>query len=320
MKTLIIGLMAVFMLSAFSAMVLAEEVTDEPNLIATENSTIDQATANAINDELNESASVIDTTLARIGIGFTFNQEKKAEKELKLARLELIMAKIAAKNNNTEAMEKALEAHERIIARVQERINALDGKATKEGIKKSAEKLVGLERAIEVHEARIAKLNEILVSANLTEEQIANIQARLEKAENSTAHLKEVQAAKIDKLKTKLKAVANMTEEQAEAEIQKIEDAQNLSAVKKKVAEVKAARNENAAKVISEVIAKLEARQNETGKNASNAIEKLTIVQEKLQEKSEQIREKAGKMREETEENNTEEEQPKAESGDLEEN
>ena len=195
MKTLIIGLIAVLMLSVFSAMVLAEEVTDNESQTVIspgleENQTVDQETANDINDELNESVSVVDTTMARIGIWFTFNQEKKAEKELKLAKLELIKAKVAALNNNTKAMEKALEAHERIIARVQERINAMNGAATENGIKNSVSKLVGLERAIEVHEARIAKLNEILAGANLTDEQIAKIQARLEKAVNSTAHLR----------------------------------------------------------------------------------------------------------------------------------
>jgi Ulp1 family protease len=163
---------------------------------------------------------------------------------LKLAKLELIKAKVAALNNNTKAMEKALEAHERIIARIQERINAIDGKATKAGIQNSVSKLVGLERAIEVHEARIAKLNEILAGANLTDEQIAKIQARLEKAVNSTAHLKDVEAAKIDKLTTRLMAISNMTEEEVNAKVQELKDAQNLSAIKELVKEIKSARAE----------------------------------------------------------------------------
>jgi len=250
MKTIIIGLIAVLMLSVFSAMVLAEEATDNesqtvisPGLEET-NQTVDQETTNEINDELNESVSIVDTTLARIDIWFTFNQEKKAEKELKLARLELIKAKIAALNNNTNAMEKALAAHDKIIAKIQERINAIDGKATKEGVQNSVSKLVGLERAIQVHEARIAKLNEILASANLTDEQIAKIQAKLDKAINNTAHLRDVEAAKIDKLSTRLMAIANMTEEEVNAKVQELKDAQNLSAIKALVSEIKSARAE----------------------------------------------------------------------------
>ena len=287
-KQIAIFAFAVLLLTSLMAFAIAEEVSDQA---------VDQTTVNAINDELNGSANAVDVGMAKLGIWLTFNQEKKAEKELKLAKLELIRAKLAAKNNNTAAMEKAIDAHNRIIEKIQARINSIDGKVTKEGIQNSVSKLVGLERAIEVHEARIAKLNEILASENLSEEQIANIQARIEKAENSTAHLKEVQAAKIDKFKTKLKAVANMTEEQADAEIEKLENAQNLSAVKKMVAEVKAIRAENAAKVISEVIEKLELRQNETGQDLSNAIAKLAEIQQNLETRSEVIKENAETVR-----------------------
>lgn len=282
MKQIAIVMLAIVFVSML-AFVAAEEAEQ----------TVDQATSDEINDELNESVSGFDIGMAKLGIWLTFNQEKKAEKEIKLARLELIRAKIAARNNDTEAMEKALDAHNRLIERIQSRIDAIDGKATKAGIKDSATKLIGLERAIEVHEARIAKLNEILASENLTEEQRAKVQARLEQAENNTAHLKEVEAAKIERLKTRIMAVENLTEEEADDEIQEIKDAKNLSAVKKMVAEVKAVRAEKAAEVIAQVIAKLEEKQNETGKDMSSAIGALAAVQQKLEEKSEQLQQRA---------------------------
>jgi len=189
-------------------------------------------------------------------------------------------------------MEKAIEAHNRIIERVQQRINSIDGESTKQGIRNSETKLVGLERAIQVHEARIAKLNEILASENLTDEQRLRVQAKIEQAENNTAHLNEVKDAKEDKLKTRLMAVSNMTEEEADAEIQELKDAQNISAVRKMVAEAKAKRAENAADVLSKVIEKLETMQNETGKDMSNTIEKLAEVQQKLQNRAEAIKSK----------------------------
>jgi alanine racemase len=65
---------------------------------------------------------------------------------------------------------------------------------------KSAEKLTGLQRAIEVHQLRITKLQGILVNENLTSEQAEKIQERLDQAVNNTEHLKEVQAAKIEKI------------------------------------------------------------------------------------------------------------------------
>lgn len=293
--------MALLLVSCLSFAVMAEENEsadlEEPNLIATENitvseGTVDQITTDEINDELNESVGAGTVLGEKVKLWFTFNQEKKAQIELKIARLELIRARIAAQNNNTVAMEKALEAHNRLLEKVQARIEKLDGKATKQGVKDSVTKLVGLERAIQVHEARIAKLNEILANENLTEEQIAKVQARLDQAVNNTAHLKDVQAAKVDKLKTRLMAVANMTEEEAEDEIEEIEDSQNISAVREMVAKVKAIRTEKAAEVISNVIAKLQERQNDTDKNLSNAIEKLTLVKEKLQERAEILKEK----------------------------
>ena len=274
MRILIVGLMALLLVSMLSFAVMAEENEntdvsgEQPNLISEntnvseETGTVDSATSDEINDELNGTASNWDFTKERVKLWFTFNQEKKAEIELKLAKLELIRAKVAAKNNNTEAMEKALDAHNRLLEKVQTRMNSIDGKSTKEGIQGAAAKLVGLERAIQVHEARIAKLKEILASENLTAEQTEKVQAKIEKAEDNTAHLKEVQAAKQEKVKTRLMAVANMTEEEANEKIQELEDAQNLSAVKKMVAEVKAVRAENAAEVISGVIEKLQENQN----------------------------------------------------------
>lgn len=259
MKTLLILGIAAMLLMSMSLILAEEDISDyatadlsnvsEGTLISPntmENTTLDQETTDEINDELNETIGAGTVFRERLKLWFTFNQEKKAEQELKLARLELIRAKIAAQNNNTRAMEKALEAHERIIAKVQERINAIDGKATQKGIEDSVSKLVGLEKAVEVHEARIAKLGEILASENLTGEQIEIIQGRLEKAEENTAHLKEVQAAKIEKLSTRLMAISNMTEEEVASRVQDLKNEQNLSAIKALVQEVKTVRKENA--------------------------------------------------------------------------
>ena len=134
--------------------------------------------------EDNETASGMDVFKARMGIWFTFNQEKKAEKELGLADLRLIQARIAARNNDTAAMEKALEAHERIMDRVQIRIGELN---------LSADKLVGLNRAIEVHTAQLGKLQNLLANANLTDAQRTRIEARITHTNNVTANLMAIQ-------------------------------------------------------------------------------------------------------------------------------
>src|SRR3989344_6404248 len=119
MKTISI-LMLVMALSAvlMPMMVLAEETT-----------------ASDVETSLDGSVSGAELSRKQLGLAFTFNQERKAEKELEIARLRLIQARVAAKNNNTEAVKKAIEAHNRILERVHARINAIDGKSDKQGIK-----------------------------------------------------------------------------------------------------------------------------------------------------------------------------------------
>jgi len=261
------------------------------NVTSTE---VDAGTVAEINDDLDESVSGLRIGWERVKLGLTFNNEKKAMQELKIARLRLIQARIAAKNNNTEAMQNALEAHNRIMERVKDRVNAIDGASDSEGTRIAAAKLVGLERAIEVHEARISKLNEILASENLTEEQRAKLEEKIAKAEDNTAKLRELEAEKKDKLKTKLRAVANMTEEEAAAEIEEIEDAQNLSAVKKLVSEVKLQHLDR----VMEKLRERAAEAQEKGKNVSSIttrLENAEKIKEQMQENlKERQQQKAG--------------------------
>ncbi len=147
-----------------------------------------------VDDNVSESEASGNFFWKQADIWFTFNQEKKAEKELKLAELQLVRARIAERNNNTKAMEKALEAHQKLIERVKERISRFDNTSG------NVTKLIGLERALEVHQFRIDKLNETLGNANLTAEQREKLQERLGQAQENTDHLIEVAQEKRDKL------------------------------------------------------------------------------------------------------------------------
>lgn len=165
--------------------------------------------------ELNGSVSGGEITWKQLKLLLTFNKEKRIEGELELARLRLIQARMAADKNDSEAMLKAMEAHERIMQKVQERMNRLEDSSDGSKLNESAEKLLGLERAIQVHERRINFLNETLQNANLTDEQRARIEDKIAKAQDVNSKLDELQQAKMDKLKTRLMAVANLTDEQA---------------------------------------------------------------------------------------------------------
>ncbi len=214
-------------------------IAPAPEVELEDTTSVDEETIAEINDGFNESVSGMRIGWERAKLAFTFNNEKKAMQELKLAKLRLIQARVAAKNGNEKAMEKALEAHERVIERVKTRVNAIDGASDNESARLAAAKLVGLERAIEVHEARISKLGEILASENLTDAQRERIEANLEKVQANAEKLKELEADKKEKLKTKMRAVANMTEEEVESAIEEIEDAQNLPAVRNLVSQVR---------------------------------------------------------------------------------
>jgi coenzyme F420-reducing hydrogenase delta subunit len=108
-------------------------------------------------------------------------------------------------------MQKAMDAHEKLLDAVQARITA---------IKNKGGNITGLERAVQVHERRIEILNKILAKANLTEEQRAKIEAKIAHAENVTAKLKALEE-KVQEVKQKAKEenktnLLNETEEQNE--------------------------------------------------------------------------------------------------------
>jgi hypothetical protein len=196
-------------------------------------------------EEENETISDGEMLKERISLFFTWNQEKRAEKELKLADMELIRARIALKNNNTKAMEKALESHDRLIEKVQNKVKNKNEESDKTGIEKSAEWLSGIEKAVDAHEAKIERLNQLIANdTNLSEDQIENINARIEKSQSSITHLKEVESNKQERIKVKLMAVNNLSEEEADERIEELKDSENLSGLNKNLEEKQRNRRE----------------------------------------------------------------------------
>lgn len=221
-KILSMMLIAVMALSMIAPLALAEElavednVTAEPMLISTETSSTDQVSEETEAElELTEEVSNQGVAWKQFKLWFTFNQEKKIERELELAKIRLAQANRAAQNGNSEAAEKAMEAHERIMNRVQEKIEKLDGATTAEGLNASAVKLIGLERALQVHERRVAYLGSVLETANLTEAQRTRLETKLQSMEENADKLTQLQERKMEKIKTRVMAVRNMTEEEA---------------------------------------------------------------------------------------------------------
>ena len=204
-KKLILGMVAMLAFAVFaSSLVFAEE-----NLA----------------DNVN-SAPATDVSSGKIfwkevGLWFTFNQEKKMEKEMELAQLRLQQAEYASQNNRTKAAEKALDSYNRLMEKANKRSELIKSKEIADS---NVLQLAAMDQAILVHQERIEKISNILATANLTDEQRANLEERLSKAQNSTLHLQEVQASKEDKIKTKIMAKGNLTEDEAEVEINKAKE------------------------------------------------------------------------------------------------
>ena len=219
MKTIITGFIALFLMLFSFSFALAENetvnVSEEviPTLISApvEDSVLNET------EEVTETEATGSIFWKRAGIWFTFNQEKKAEKELKLAELQLVRARIAARNNNTGAMENALEAHKKLIERVQERVSKIENG-------NASGKLTGLDMAIQAHQARIARFNAQLNNSNLSAEQIEKLQERIEQAQENTQHLREVANERREKLELRLNAVNGSKEQLRERARERVMD------------------------------------------------------------------------------------------------
>lgn len=202
-KKVMIGFVALFLMLFSLSFALAENgsvsLNETPNLI----SVSEDVEINNISEE----EATGNLFWKKADIWFTFNQEKKAEKELRLAELQLVRARIAAKNNNTKAMEGALEAHRNLIEKVQARISKFENRDSAKELRNATDKLVGLERATEVHELRIERLNMLLNQSNLSADEIARIQARIDQSQNNTQHLRDVAQQQRERNELKLKAM-----------------------------------------------------------------------------------------------------------------
>jgi len=170
----------------------------------------------------------------KAGLWFTFNQEKKAERELALADKRLVEARVMAEKGNAEGFARAQEAHDELVARAQARIDALDQDGNADNIRNSARKVVGLQRAIEVHKFRIETLKDIEANANLTDEQRAKFDEVIAKMENKTDDMREKLDDRKDKMKTRLRAVTEENESEIDKEFKEFDG--NLTLVKQRIA------------------------------------------------------------------------------------
>ena len=143
----------------------------------------------------------LDNAWERVSLAFTFNKEKKAEKELKYARERLKEVKLMVEENKLDAAQKAEEKHTRLIEKLKERIDGLDDK--NEG---DLETNLEFENEIEEQEAEIDEIKtKIEIKGDLSVEQRELLDKLIEslKANNQNVRLKI--ESKRDEIKVKLK-------------------------------------------------------------------------------------------------------------------
>lgn len=211
-KTIMFGVIAMLAMAMFaSSLVLAEE-NATPNLISENTNSIQSNVSDVSSGKI---------FWKEVGLWFTFNQERKAEKEMGLAQMRLQQAEYATQHNMTKVAEKALDAYEKLIGKAGKRMEL----AQKTGNSSAgAIKLAAMDQAILAHQERITKLSSMLENANLTAEQKVRLEEKIAHAENVTLHLQEVQSDKEEKMKIRLMAEGNLTETEAEALINDAKD------------------------------------------------------------------------------------------------
>lgn len=191
----------------------------------------------------------------KVGLWFTFKQEKKAEKELALARKRLLEVKKMAEKGNIEAMEKAQAKHDELVASAQARLASIQEDSTEAKVKDSMKKVSGLERAIEAHENRISVLSDILAEKNLSDEARAAIEAAVAKMQEKTEVMKQKLEERRANIKTRLKAVTEKNDSEIDEDIAEIDEETGLNDAKKAIAEKRIARAEQAIAKLNERIA-----------------------------------------------------------------
>ncbi|MEM4181536.1 MAG: hypothetical protein QXX68_00005 [Candidatus Pacearchaeota archaeon] len=204
-KTILIA--SLFILVSTLSLIAAEEFVSSQEILL--RPAVDPAVVSEAENSLNEDVSGFDLFKERLALRFTFNKEKRAERELKLAGMLLNRARIAARNNNTKAMEKAIEEHNRLMERVKQRVEESNRKNM------SSEKLEGLDRAIQVHEIKIERFTQRLQNENLSEKQKENIEKMLNNSQKSIEVLNQLRELREERKEIRESFRNNLSEEKA---------------------------------------------------------------------------------------------------------
>jgi len=214
----------------------------------------------------------------RLNIAFTFNQERKAQKELALAQRKLLEIRKMAEKGNVQAMERAQLRHDALVESAQARLAAIQDDTTEANAKLAAKKLIRMKIALKAHENRIEILQDVLSEKNLSDEARTAIESAIERMQNRTERMNEALKAKEDRIKTRLRALTEKNESEIEEAFKEMENSEGYSSAIKKIAE---RRIENTEQAIARVKERLETEK-ASGLNLSEIEAHIAEAEENL--------------------------------------
>ncbi|MBW6461481.1 MAG: hypothetical protein K0B07_00310 [DPANN group archaeon] len=162
----------------------------------------------------------LDVAMDNIGLMFTFNKAKKAEKKLEIAKERLKEAKMMAIANNLDAMEKAKNRHDAMLLSAEEDIEAINGNETKALMSN-----IRIKSMLKLHNQEVADVEQELtlrVRGNLKDKQQEKLDSFIESMKGSSKSIEVKVQNKEEKMKAVVKRTRNLSDDDVDAEFEKI--------------------------------------------------------------------------------------------------
>lgn len=220
----------------------------------------------------------LDVAMDNIGLMFTFNKAKKAEKKLIIADERLREAKMMAIHNKLTAMEKAKKQHDGMLLSVEEDIDAMDAGNEEENLKNN----LNLRARLEMHKEEISDVEQELtlrIRDGLTDEQKGKLDSFLGSMKGSSNSVD----VKIQNKEEKIKAVMKKMRNMSDADVENKMNAFDREIVEEHFLNKTGNMIENAEKTI-DCAESLIDKKEESGKNVTYAREQLDVAKDLLAE------------------------------------
>lgn len=165
----------------------------------------------------------LDVAMDNIGLMFTFDKAKRAEKKLKIANERLKEAKMMAVANNLEAMEKAKIRHDAILLSAEEDIEAMNGNET-EALMSN----MRIKSMLNIHNQEVSDVEQELilrVRGGFTVAQQGQLDSFIESMKGSSNSVEVKVQNKEEKIKAVVKRIRNLSDEEVDAEFENMDRA-----------------------------------------------------------------------------------------------